>query len=241
MSLFKFFNHPSKVHAVISVDSECTHSQQSPNKSKMALLVLFLRNSLTYLSSFPRTIRFGICENYQIKEDNAFDFDLCLIQALYAAIISIFKALKSDIAESDAEKFAEKGLKSYFWKKNSAQSILLIHKNQENVVLEIELNYFQFNELVHSLHQVIIPAICLKNSEAEFTHFILESEICDFVNLKNYRTFIELVRDTTFLENSFHYYTFFTYYLDIIFILYKLRKFTNFQLLPNNLESLLTI
>jgi len=208
----------------------------------MAFCTLLLRNSSTYFSASTRTIKFGNCDNGEIKHHSAFVFDFSMLLSLYTSILQILSFFKTESAtENKMEKIAINQTKSYFWTSKSLDSVLLINKEGETVLLEIEFNYFQFNEFVHTLYQIIIPAFCLQNAEAEFTHFILEAEICDFVKLSNFQYFKEFVSETSFSSESFKFFTFVNYYLDIFFILHKLKSFCNTSFLPNNLETLLSI
>jgi len=138
------------------------------------------------------------------------------------------------------EKIADNGHRSYFWSMTCTDSLSLLIKENENIILEINLDYFQFNELLYSIYQTLILAIGLQNLECEFVHFLL-NENRDFVALTKIENFKQILVNTNFEKDTFKFFVFYNHYLDILFILYKVKKFCNFALLPNNLESILHI
>ena len=115
----------------------------------------------------------------------------------------------------------------------------LTSKEGDKITFSLKFNFHQFNELIYCISQSVIPSLSLKNKESEFLSFLIENEIENFVELTNLVKFNVFVNQTSYKNASCKMFCLFNYYIDVIFIVYKLKKFCNKTLLPNNLLPLL--
>lgn len=203
-------------------------------------ILLFLRQTHLFIKAYPRTIIIGECADYSVCEETAFIIDLCNLQSLYLNIVEILNCFRKN-AMNKKTVFAINKENTYSWEKTSEDCINLFNSREDKNILSLTLNYKQTNELLYGISEAIIPCLCLENYEEEFVHFILNADIVDLVKATNYDLFNKILEDTPFKTDSSKLFGLFKFYLDIIFILLKLKKFCNNLLLPNNLEPLLKI
>jgi len=83
------------------------------------------------------------------------------------------------------------------------------------------------------------PSLQLKNIEAEFFFYIVESEIKDIVSLTNFETFLSTFKGSKYEAHSSKLFTVFKFYTDIVLVLTKLKLFINPSLLPSDINHLL--
>lgn len=201
-------------------------------------MLLFLRKSNLFVSAHPRTIIFGCCENSNVIEKNAFVFDLSLLTNLYESFVKILYALRKDIEQNETV-IGSFESNDYVFKTTTNNVVTLINQKSKEPVLTIQLDYFQFNELVYSIYIGILPTLCLQNFEAEFFQFIIESPTKDLITIKSFNNFKAFIKNTEYEKDCSRLFSLYNYYLDIILILTKLRQFCNDAYLPNNVETLL--
>jgi len=203
----------------------------------MATLTLFLRNILLFVSAYPRYIEFGSTEHQEI----IFTFDLGNIKAFYKSFLKIVQLLRGNSSEENGDKITDVGENSYFWKISKPDQVCFLIKRNDKMIGKIDLNYLQFNELLYTVYQSLILSISVQNSDAQFVHFILDMEIKNILSYTSLEKFNNLLAETSFATDSYKYFIFYNYYLEIFFILMKFKKFCNLQLLPNNLEPILSL
>lgn len=207
----------------------------------MSFLTLFLRLTNIFVSACPGNVAIGLLKNQSLDKNMTMVFDLLLLRDLYSAIVKILK-----LFQLENEKFIEKSEnigsfhdQIYSWKMSSANEVTLLLKKEEKIELTMQLNYPQFNELIYALYKSTILSLCLSNFESEFCLYVIENEISDLVQWNDYNKFKSFVETTSYKNESFKLFTVFTFYQDIIFMMYKLNKLCNKNILPNRIIPLL--
>jgi len=172
-----------------------------------------------------------------INQNQKFIFHISNLMFFYLSLLKILSIFR----EAETNKIGDKlgDCDTYFWEMSSCEEVVLYIKNDGKVEYRSKFDYFQFNELLYAISLSIVPSLSLDNSEAEFFVFLLESEIEDFVNLKSIINFRNFLSKSPFQNNTLRLYCVFNFYLDIIFINWRLKKFINHELLPNSLKPLL--
>lgn len=208
----------------------------------MALLTLYLRSAFLFISAFPRTIKFGKCkQNSGVQNNDVFVFDISEYGLLYKSLIDVLNVIRQPIEISQYIKVISKpNSQNYVWKIdcNIPNLVTLHNKKDDESVFEIAFTYVQLNELIFSVYKAIIPTFCVENAQAEFVHLVVHSEK-DLILLTELHLFKEFLKGTPFENKAYKLHIFLTYYLEIILIVTKLKKFTNADLLPNNLKPYL--
>jgi len=203
-------------------------------------MILFLRKSELFFSVYPRTIVFGKCCNRKVDETKAFTFDLTLLLKLYEALIHILNTLKDPNLVTKEEEICSYNSHNYRWLILN-ESVILVNECSQIEILKIELDYYQLNEVIFALSEVILPSLQLNDYELEFFDHLLNSEVTNLIELTQKERFLDIVKHTKFEAQFFKLFKLFKFYLDIIFIVSKLKMICNQKFLPTYLEPLLTI
>lgn len=207
------------------------------------IIIIFQRKSLIFVSAYPRQIKIGEVKENDYKNGPFLEFDLSIFSSVYLSFLKILKFFRgTTIFEKDkVEKIADFENSVYQWAMIDDQNVRIFKTEQATETFSLKFNYIQFNELIFSMYQVTIFTLCLKNSQSEFCHFVIQSDPKDMIELTNFKKFKSFISNTDFKDDSFGYFQIFTTYLEILFILIKLKTFCNKSLLPNTLLPLLDI
>lgn len=205
--------------------------------SSMALQCLFLRNCALFVLTYPRTLVIG----KDCDEENSIYLDLSNLKQFYLTILAILDRFRQTRATDKNETLKEicshRDFTYYY--KFDKETVSFIVKKGDLEILAISLDYPQFNELLYTISESIIPMLCLTNLEAEFFEYILEVDVVDLVKLIQFDKFCEQIHGSKYDVYSSQLFRLYKFYLDVLFITLKLKKFANPNLLPNNLQSLL--
>jgi len=206
----------------------------------MAPTILFLRYSNVFLCVYPRLFNIGTCENGIINENNCFTFDLCHLSKLYSTLVEILTLMKeSALNEEKVQKFCEFENRCYFWRMKDSNSVIWSNQNGDNEILRLTFSYLQLNEVIFSIYESIVPMLCLKNFDAQFIDSLVDMDPVELHRLTKASNFYDFLRESKFENESYRLFHLFKFYLDVIFIFAKLKKFCNHELLPNNIKPLL--
>jgi len=194
-----------------------------------------------FVCAYPRVIKFGQCCDGKLNEKDCFRFDLSLMKPFYTFMINVLEIMRGNANfEEKIEKIADFSNQSYFWKMSNPDYLSLIIKENDQILLQINFDYIQFNEFLYTIYQTLILSIGYEDCDCEFIHFVLSNEI-DIIKMTKIENFKQILQNSAFETNIFKYFTFFNFYLEIFFILFKLKKFCNLHFLPNNIETILQI
>lgn len=201
--------------------------------------MLFLRTTSLSFKSIARTIIFGEFIDDDICKAKRFVIEISKLSKVYDALVKILKHFKDDTNEDELQSLCSYKEKKYFWKK-SKDIISFSCKNSDSDY-EIHLDYPQFNEFLNALYFSIVPTLKLKNIEAEFLYYIAESEISDLVKLTNFEVFVTTFKGSKYQTHSSKLFVIYKFYNDIVFIMVKLKLFTNPKHLPSDLTPFLNM
>lgn len=205
------------------------------------LIQFFLRKSELFVCTYPRKVLFGKCTTDGINEADAFIFDISQIIKLYEAIINVLNALRATQFIEKNEKICNQNCNTYSWKV-SVDKVTFVNTSQKNeTILSVDFDYYQLNELIYTLSESIISSLHLTDFENEFFDYFFSLDSDNLVELSRQNKFEMILKGTKFDKQSFKLFKLFKFYLDIIYIVSKLKLVCNKTFLPNNLEPLLKI
>lgn len=183
------------------------------------------------MASFCRTLLFGNCTFEDFNE--YFEFDLSEFMELFKALKKILQYFCETSENFKSFQFC----KSYNCETYMVDSKPNIKLSKSNGHYSIEMNYVQFNELIFAISQTIIPTLGIKNSDSEFIDSLIDADIQALVQLQDYDKFISYFEHSKFGANASQNFRIFKTNFDLIYILHKLKKFCNVNLLPQNFQN----
>lgn len=202
--------------------------QYSLNNS---LFVCHLRTLQITVASFPRTVLIGKC---------TFDQFINYVVIDLSDFMTLFKALKKVLQFfcDSLQNFESIEICNHFICETlMSESEPLIKLHNKSVDFMLEMNYVQFNELVFAVSNTILPGLCFRNCDAEFIESLIDADIQALIKLQELDHFIAYFKESKYSDESVRYFRIFKTNFDIIYILHKLKKFCNFNLLPQSFQN----
>jgi len=217
---------------------------------KDAKLVLPFRLSNLFIGIYPRKVVFGSSSNEQFL--HCIVVDLENIKLFYKTLVQILELIQEEnIQATSYEKLFHFKNFIFAWRISDEGNIIFgivtedhaVNPPTDKLIANFLFTYNQFNEFLHIFCECLLPSLCLKDIELEFLNLMTELdflELSELFKLDEAEHYIKRLREP-FSSEYFKYKLLFSYHLDIIIIVNKIRSFCNSLILPNNITDILDI
>ena len=213
-------------------------------------LTLALKKDFCFISSFPGFLIFGCISKSHYEKNKFFLFSHFDLPKLYSAILKMIQFLADDNSTSiDKTEFFTKQIEdcnAHYYisgtiNSNSKTVTFCLEVNSQ--VFELSFTYFQLNDFLFCINDIVIASLCLKAFEKEIViKIILEplENLIAFQNFADAKKYIEKDTDIcSALKDNMA--TVLVHYNFIIIILHKFKSLVNVDILFQNINQITSL
>ena len=210
-------------------------------------LTLALKKDFCFISSFPGFFLFGIVDKNHYEKNKFFQFSHFELPQLYKAVLKMIHFMADETVIIEKTEVIQKHIQNcdvtYFILGNSDanEKIVKFCLEVNSVTFELSLTYFELNDFLYCITDIVIASLCLQPIEKEMIQNIslepLENLILyeNCVNAKNYILMhYEKNICSAVIENMT---TILVHYNFVIIILHKFKSLVNKDMLMQNVTS----
>ena len=217
-------------------------------------LTLSLKKDFCFISSFPGFLIFGsVCKSHYEK-NKFFHFSHFDLPKLYAAVLKMIHFMADNAESIEKTEFLTKQLEnsniSYYISANTNLNTKRVKFCLEvnSQVFELPLTYFELNDFLYCINDIIIACLCLKPIEKELIVNVISKPLEDLIVFQNFadaKSYITTMYEKTLcsaLRDNMT--TVLVHYNLIVIILHKFKTLVNPDILFQNndqISSLITI
>ena len=217
-------------------------------------LTLALKKDFCFISSFPGFLIFGCVSKSHYETSKFFHFSHFDLPKLYSAILKMIHFMADDSNSIDKTEFLSKQIENcdvnYYIRGMTNLNIKTVKFCLEvnSKVFELPFSYFELNDLLYCMNDIVISCLCLKAIEKEMILNIISKPLEDLIVLQNFADAKKYI--TTTYEKSIcsvlrdNMTTVLVHYNFIVIILHKFKTLVNTDILFQNIDqvtSLITI
>ena len=213
-------------------------------------LTIALKKDFCFISSFPGFLTFGFVTRNHYEKNKFFLFSHFELSKLYSAILKMIHFMADNLDNIDKSEVLTKEIDNC----NVRYLIVGIRNAKEKIVkfclecnlesFDLPLTYFELNDFLNTLTDIIIGCLCLTSIEKEMIQNIMVQPLEDlitfqsFVDAKKYLSTIYAEKSVC-LSSIENMATLIVHYHFIIIILHKFKSLVNPELFLQNIYEIL--
>ena len=210
-------------------------------------LTLALKKDFCFISSFAGFFLFGFVDKNHYEKKKFFQFSHFELPQLYKAVLKMihFMANESEILEKTEviQKQIQNCEITYFicGNTNANKKTVKFCLEVNSVVFDLSLTYFELNDFLYCMTDIVIASLCLKSIEKEMVYNIISQPLEDLIlyeNCVNAKNYILMNYDKTVCSATIeNMTTVLVHYNFIIIILHKFKSLVNKDILLVNITT----
>ena len=208
-------------------------------------LTFALKKDFSFISSFPGFFMFGSITKGHYEKNKYFRFSYFDLPKLYSAILKMIQFLADDSetlvkTEVIIKEIDTKSLTYFIIGKTNIdqKKVVKFGLERELEVFELSFSYFELNDFLFSLTDIVITCLCVKPIEKEMILKVISLPLEDLIayqNFNNAKQYLSSIYEknlcATLIENMT---TVLVYYNYIVIILHKFKSLVNRDILIQN-------
>ena len=213
-------------------------------------LNLALKKDFCFISSFPGFVIFGFVTRNHYEKNKFFQFSHFELSKLYTAILKMIHFMADSTDSIEKSEVLTKQIDNCNVRyliaglQNADQKIVKFCLEVNSESFEMPLTYFELNDFLNSLTDVIIACLCLTSIEKEMIENIIILQplenLITFQNLVDAKSYLTTTYSkTTCVATIENMSTVLVHYNFIIIILHKLKSLVNRDIFFQNINQIL--
>ena len=212
-------------------------------------LNLALKKDFCFMSSFPGFVIFGYVSKNHYEKNKYFQFSHFELSKLYLAILKMIHFMADNTESIEKSEVLTKEIDNCNIKYSIAGSSYGIGKivkfclEVHSESFELSLTYFELNDFLNSITDIIIACLCLTSIEKEMIENIIVQPLDDlitYINIAHAKKYITTIYEKTTCISTIHNMSrVLVHYNCIVIILHKLKTLVNQDICVENVNQLL--
>ena len=213
-------------------------------------LTIALKKDFCFISSFPGFLTFGFVTKNHYKRNKFFQFSHFELSKLYSAILKMIHFMADNTDNIEKSEVLTKQIDNC----NVRYLIVGVSNAKEKIVkfcleanlesFDLPLTYFELNDFLNTLTDIIIGCLCLTSIEKEMIQNIIVQPLEDLITFQNFlhaKKYLTTMYDgkSVCLSSIENMSTILVHYHFIVIIVHKLKSLVNPELFLQNIDEIL--